>query len=575
MDYSQYDVAVFAGNECRGIAEVLSLGNDKECLYLRARSNQESGETLSFKYYNRATEEILPIYEETINFVANSRVGYPSSPKAITIYRYYNVTLTAGDGGSLDKESGAMKEGSTLTVTATPDEGHSFVQWSDGETDNPRSITITEDLDLSAEFKVNSYNLTYKVDGIEYKSSPVEYGTKITPEAYPTKEGYTFSGWEGLPETMPAKDVTATGSFSINTYTAYFKIGEEFSDSVAVVFGQPITAPEAPDKEGHTFDGWQDVPATMPAHDIEILGSYTVNKYNLVYTVDGTEYKKYSVEYGTSITPEAYPTKEGYTFSGWTGLPETMPAKDVTAIGSFSINTYTAYFKIGEEFSDSVAVVFGQPITAPEAPAKEGHTFDGWQDVPATMPDHDIEILGSYTVNKYNLVYKVDGEAYKSYSIDFGTAITPEEEPTKDGYTFSGWGNVPETMPANDVTVSGTFSINSYTLTIYLNDEIYYSESIEYGAPIEIADPEIPEGMQFDGWQEEIPQTMPAHDLDIHGTYSAKSYLESIFSNDNNIVTICTISGQILYKNATLTEVIDRLENGIYIINGKKILIRK
>jgi hypothetical protein len=61
--------------------------------------------------------------------------------------------------------------------------------------------------------------------------------------------------------------------------------------------------------------------------------------YNLVYNVDGEEYKKYIVEQGTSITPEAEPTKEGYIFSGWSEIPTTMPAKDVVVTGTFTIDT--------------------------------------------------------------------------------------------------------------------------------------------------------------------------------------------------------------------------------------------
>ena len=67
MDYSKYDVAVFSGDQCRGIAEVLSLGGGKECLYLRARSNQEQGEIMTFKYYNKETQEVLPI--EGVSFL--------------------------------------------------------------------------------------------------------------------------------------------------------------------------------------------------------------------------------------------------------------------------------------------------------------------------------------------------------------------------------------------------------------------------------------------------------------------------------------------------------------------------
>ena len=68
----------------------------------------------------------------------------------------------------------------------------------------------------------------------------------------------------------------------------------------------------------------------MPAKDVTVTGTFSVNKYKLVYKVDGQEYKSYDVEYGATITPETEPTKEGYTFSGWSDIPATMPAKDLT-----------------------------------------------------------------------------------------------------------------------------------------------------------------------------------------------------------------------------------------------------
>ena len=59
------------------------------------------------------------------------------------------------------------------------------------------------------------YNLTYKVDGQEYKDTCVAYGSELTPEAEPTKEGNTFGGWSEIPETMPNHDVEITGRFYI------------------------------------------------------------------------------------------------------------------------------------------------------------------------------------------------------------------------------------------------------------------------------------------------------------------------------------------------------------------------
>ena len=74
------------------------------------------------------------------------------------------------------------------------------------------------------------------------------------------------------------------------------------------------------------------------------------------------------------------------------------------------------------------------------------------------MPAKDVTITGSFSVNKYKLTYMVDGEVYKTYDVEYGTTITPEPTPTKEGYTFSGWSDIPTTMPAHDVTVSGTFT---------------------------------------------------------------------------------------------------------------------
>jgi len=575
MDYSLYDVGVFCGDECRGIAEVLPLGNGKSCLYVRARSNQESGETMMFKYYDKETQKISMIDGVSFSFESDGRLGYPSDPYIVKIIRHFDVVLSAGNGGSINHAGGRIAEGTELSLTATPNEGYHFEKWSDESTENPRTIIVNEDLTLSAEFGVNTYKLLYTVDGVEYKAFDVDYGSSITAEAVPEKEGHTFSGWEGLPETMPAHDVTVSGTFSINSYNAVFKIGEDVIETKTVVFGQPVTAPEAPAKEGHTFAGWQNVPETMPAHDVEILGSYTVNQYKLTYTVDGATYKEYSIDYGTSITAEAVPEKEGHTFSGWEGLPETMPAHDVTVSGTFSINSYNAVFKIGEDVIETKTVVFGQPVTAPEAPAKEGHTFAGWQNIPETMPAHDVEILGSYTVNQYKLTYTVDGATYKEYSIDYGTSITAEAIPEKEGHTFSGWEGLPETMPAHDVTVYGTFVVNKYKLTLYLNNEVYSSEDVEYGMNLEINDPVVPEGNKFDGWTDEIPETMPAHDLDIHGTYSEISSVTSIALDKDDYVTVFTITGTLICQNKKWSEIVENLEEGIYIINRNKVIIRR
>ena len=121
---------------------------------------------------------------------------------------------------------------------------------------------------------------------------------------------------------------------------------------------------------------------------------------------------------------------------------------------------YTITYMVDDEEYVSHYIKVGTTITAEAEPTKEGYTFSGWSEIPETMPAHDVTVTGTFSVNKYKLIYMVDGEEYKTSEVEYGTTITAEEEPTKEGYTFSGWSEIPETMPAHDVTVTGTFEKN-------------------------------------------------------------------------------------------------------------------
>ena len=301
------------------------------------------------------------------------------------------------------------------------------------------------------------YTLTYIVDGKVYKSYQIEGGAPITPEPAPNKEGYTFSGWSEIPETMPAHDVTVTGTFSINKYILTYTIDGEEYKVYEIEYGATITPEPAPDKEGYTFSGWSEIPETMPAHDVMIIGTFTRGSYKLTYMVDGKAYKTVSYDYGDVITPEPEPEKEGCTFGGWSEIPETMPAEDVTVTGTFSINTYILTYTVdGEEFSSS-ELEYGASITPVEEPTKEGYTFSGWSEIPETMPAHDVTVTGSFSVNSYKLTYMVDNEVYKEIVYEYGATIVPEPQPDGNYATFE-WEDLPETMPAHDVVIHASYT---------------------------------------------------------------------------------------------------------------------
>ena len=104
----------------------------------------------------------------------------------------------------------------------------------------------------------------------------------------------------------------------------------------------------------------------------------------------------------------------------------------------------------------------GSAITAPVDPTKIGHTFTGWNPaVDATVPAHDVTYEAMFEINTYKLTYYVDGVVYKDFEVEYESEIIPEENPVKEGYDFSGWSEIPQFMPNHDVDVYGTFTVSS------------------------------------------------------------------------------------------------------------------
>ncbi len=460
-------------------------------------------------------------------------------------------TINYDYGGVINSEPAPVKE------------GYTFSGWSEIPETMP-----AQDVIITGTFTINKYIITYRVDGEVYKTFDVEYGVTITPIEEPTKEGYTFSGWSKIPETMPAQDVTINGTFTIKKYKLTYEVDGEIYMTYNVEYGAAITPEDTPTKEGYTFSGWSAIPETMPAHDVIITGSFSKGQYKLTYIVDGQTYKIINYDYGDTITPEPVPVKEGYTFSGWSKIPETMPAQDVTVTGSFTVNKYKLIYMVDGEVYRNCVFKYGEVVIPEAEPTKEGYTFSGWSEIPPTMPAQDVTVTGTFTINKYELNYEVDGEIYKTYNVEYGANITPEATPTKEGYTFSGWSAIPETMPAHDVTVTGSFTVNKYKLIYMVDGEVYRNCVFMYG---EVVIPEAEptkEGYTFSGWSE-IPAIMPAHDVTVTGTFIPETDIKLIMSTENSNVMIFTLDGKRVNNLKKGMNVI-RMKNG----NMRKVVVK-
>ena len=408
------------------------------------------------------------------------------------------------------------------------------------------SVTaVIEPIDYTITFIVNVDKFDTPETAATYT---LHYGDAVQKPSDPEKEGYTFEGWQdSVPETMPAENIVITGHLSINTYHFALYVDGKVYFEKDYEYGETIDTTEItePSKEGYTFQGWEpEIPQTVPASDVAINAVFTVNQYTIEYYVDNVLYDSQTLDYGTELVAIAEPEKEGYTFSGWSAIPATMPVGGVRVDGTFQINSYVLSYYVDNELVESAETEYNAQITAKAEPEKEGYTFSGWSDIPERMPAHDVRIDGTFTVNRWAIRYFVDGEEYFVDEHNYGDSITIIDIPEpKVGYTFSGWtyDEIPATMPDHDIEINGVFIINTHTFTFYLDGEVYSSITADYGTTgITIENPTADTGYHFEGWKNSdgdevtVPDTMPDEDLSFYGAIKINIHVASYYVTDEN-----------------------------------------
>jgi len=287
-----------------------------------------------------------------------------------------------------------------------------------------------------------------------------------------TRAGYTQVGWstvDGGEKVYDFEDVytqnealTLYPVWNTNKYTITFDTngGSEIAP-ITQDYGTEITAPDNPTRKGYTFKGWdKEIPETMPAENITVKAQWEINQYTIAFdTNGGSEIAPITQDYGTEITAPDNPTRKGYTFKGWDKeIPETMPAENITVKAQWEINQYTITFDTngGSEIAP-ITQDYGTEITAPDNPTRKGYTFKGWdKEIPETMPAENITVKAQWEINQYTITFDTNGGSeIAPITQDYGTEITAPDNPTRKGYTFKGWDKeIPKTMPAENITIT-------------------------------------------------------------------------------------------------------------------------
>ena len=193
----------------------------------------------------------------------------------------YAVSAEASpaEAGNVTISSEEVEENGTVELNAVANAGYEFVNWTVGgvevSAEAAFTATVTAETAYVANFVAKEFTITYKVDGEVYATETYAFGATVAAQADPTKEGYTFSGWSEIPETMPAENVTVTGSFAVNSYDVVYKVDGEVYATDTYAYGAEVVAQAEPTKAGYTFSGWSAIPETMPANDVEVIGSFS------------------------------------------------------------------------------------------------------------------------------------------------------------------------------------------------------------------------------------------------------------------------------------------------------------
>ena len=379
-----------------------------------------------------------------------------------------------GQYGAADSKNVAATTGAEITLTPDAREGFTVA----GESVLNGKVEADSSLVLKVYYSRNQYKLT--VDGT---TTEVYYGAALEIADPEARTGYTFAGWKpAAPATMPANDVTLESQWTENDadYTAYNKAvaaahekqaESDYAARYTEESRNALAAALAADVSGKKYTQQGEVDAATTAINNAVAG---LNKmtYNAIFTVDGEEYAKVPTKVDDQIVAPKDPTKEGYTFAGWRPSVGVMGTADATfeavfaAAGdtAYTVNTYVMGTDgtYGDPTSEKLTGTTGSIATyAPEA--REGFTVADESVLSGTIAaEGNLVLKVYYSRNKYTLT--VDGVASEVY---YGAAVSVAE-PSKEHYTFAGWEpELPDTMPANDVTVVSKWTEDGADYTAY------------------------------------------------------------------------------------------------------------
>lgn len=474
--------------------------------------------------------------------------------KNTPVAKKHTVTFDSGEGSKVDSQT--VKEGDPVSKPDNPTrEGYTFNGWLLGGDPYDFTTPVMQDLTLTASWTKNKSTYTVKFDlnggDGNIADQKVKEGSTIDRPANPTREGYTFMGWQyedsdwNFLNTV-ASNMTLTAQWKRNEvkkYTVAFDTADGTSiDPQTIRDGGKVSKPDDPTREGYEFKGWTlngvDYDFTAPVKaDLVLTAVWTPVKpktYTITFDTDGgTVVPSQTVkDKGTATEPTA-PTKTGYEFKGWlldgkTYDFTTPVTKDVTLKAKWEktkVESYTVAFNSAEGSEvASQTVEQGKTAVKPDDPTREGYTFLGWYAGDAAY-DWDTPVTGNLILTAHwqkdetpkPVFYTVKFDTGNGSKIDLqtiqqGGKVKKPADPTLNSYKFIGWqldGKDYDfnTAVSKDMTLTAVWEANTlpptvkkHTVTVTLYDGKTERYEVKDGEKLTLPSNPTRDGYVFDGF---------------------------------------------------------------------------
>ena len=417
--------------------------------------------------------------------------------------------------------------------------GRSFSGWSEIPELMPDSaVTITGAYQHRVTF---CYGKDYRL------SNDFFYGQPIVEPTMPEKADSTFV-WDNHPALMPATDLIIWGQYVAveQTYSLTFNI--EGADPVVLQLpeGANIQLPKVAERPGYDFV-WDEHPTQMPAQAVVINGHYEERVETVV--IGGVTYQVHMASHTAAVAANSQRTDGGYQgfveVASAIQFEEAVYPVNTIASGAFATSTGLTGLRLPASIAQIKSGAFAQcdQLTdlyffATHLPTCAGDAVaaGAFQQTALHVP---ANVLASFTtatpwntcsgvsaIGTYTVSYFVNGEDYHQDQYQESDVITTPDAPQLEGHNFSGWGNVPARMGGSDLKVTGLFD---YQLSFIFQDQNISNDRLWFGSDIVV--PEVPAREYYNIVWNEHPETMPAQDLTIRGSYQPKPVRQTIVSD--------------------------------------------